>query len=122
MSPPLSGQIQQGDTPDLKIDVELAGGRHTLALRGELDLVSAPRLVDSVMRASEEGADEVVLDLTGLEFLDSTGLRAILDASAICEERGCRLRMAPAREQVPEQVRRLLQITGLLERLPFDDD
>jgi anti-sigma B factor antagonist len=104
---------------DLSIDAERKGGRHRLLLRGELDLTSAPKLTDAVARACTDGATEVILDVSRLEFIDSTGLRAILNSRALCEEAPCEFSLTPGHDQVRHQVRRLLEITGLLNRLPF---
>jgi anti-anti-sigma factor len=98
-----------------------APGGHRLALRGELDLASAANLRDTVARLCAEGDQRLVLDIGELTFIDSTGLRAILTSRAECEQAGCTLAITPAAEEVPPQVRRLLQVTGLLERLPFDE-
>jgi anti-sigma B factor antagonist len=104
---------------DLSIDAERDGGQHRLLLRGDLDLTSAPKLTDAVARACADGATEVVLDVSRLEFIDSTGLRAILTSRTLCEEALCGFSLTPGREQIRHQVRRLLEITGLIGRLPF---
>jgi anti-anti-sigma factor len=106
---------------DLQVTVERDEDRHRLVLRGELDLSSAPVLHDAIARVLGEGARAVVLDISALTFIDSTGLRAILTGRADCERASVAFSIAPAAEQVPPQVRRLLQVTGLLERLPFDE-
>ncbi len=106
---------------DLTIKAQVEDGRHRLALVGELDLASAWSLVEQVTRVCNEGAEEIVLDIRELNFVDSTGLRAILRSRALCEQTGCRLGIAPEPEQIKPQVRRLLQVTGLLDRLPFDE-
>jgi anti-anti-sigma factor len=95
------------------------GGRHRLRLSGELDLASASALTDAVTEACGANAKEVVLDIGELEFIDSTGLRAILSSRVVCAAGDCTLSVYPEADQVSPQVRRLLQVTGLLERLPF---
>jgi anti-anti-sigma factor len=95
-------------------------GRHRLALQGELDLASSGALAEAVSKVCAEGAKEVVLDIGELEFIDSTGLRAILSSRIVCAESSCTLSVAPEADKVNPQVRRLLQVTGLLERLPFE--
>ncbi len=105
---------------DLEIDVQGEDKRRRLLLRGELDLASAPELQAAITRVTGEGAREIVIDIGALDFIDSTGLRAILTSKASCEDKGCTFGIAPAPDRVPAQVRRLLQVTGLLERLPFD--
>ncbi len=53
----------------------------TLALRGELDLASAPTFERYLRNAQASGAERVVVDLRELEFLDSAGLHVLLDAN-----------------------------------------
>jgi anti-anti-sigma factor len=59
------------------------------------------------------------VDVGGLTFIDSTGLRALLNGKELCEESDCAFSLAPDEEKVLPQVRRLLEVTGLLSRLPF---
>ncbi|HEX5224179.1 MAG TPA: STAS domain-containing protein [Solirubrobacteraceae bacterium] len=107
---------------DLVIDVRAEdGGRRRLALSGELDLASASALADAVSQLCADGAREIVLDIGALEFIDSTGLRAILSSRVVCAASSCALIVSPEADKVNPQVRRLLQVTGLLERLPFAD-
>ena len=107
---------------DLVVDTSVEpGGRHRLRLSGELDLASSPVLTDAVSEACSADAKEIVLDIGQLEFIDSTGLRAILASRVVCAESNCGLSVHPEADQVKPQVRRLLQVTGLLERLPFTD-
>jgi anti-anti-sigma factor len=110
---------RQTTVHDLVIDERTEGDRRRLALSGELDLASAGALADAVNKLCDDGAKEIVLDIGELEFIDSTGLRVILSSRVICADRNCSLSIAPQPEEVTPQVRRLLQVTGLLERLPF---
>ena len=104
---------------DLVIEEHREGDGARLQLSGELDLASSNSLVDAVTRLAGSGARDIVLDIGPLVFIDSTGLRALLSSRAVCAEKDATLRLAPAPEKVSPQVRRLLQVTGLLERLPF---
>jgi anti-sigma B factor antagonist len=103
---------------ELRVDSS-SGARRRLTLNGELDLASAPALRETVARLCAEGTQEIVLDISGLQFIDSTGLRCILAARAACERGGSRMVVEPEPDRIAPQVRRLLQVTGLLERLPF---
>jgi anti-anti-sigma factor len=105
---------------DLVLEVRAEEGQQRLVLSGELDLASADTLVDAVSKLCGEGAKQVVLDIGELAFIDSTGLRAILSSRVLCAERNCTLSVAPEADKINSQVRRLLQVTGLLERLPFE--
>jgi len=54
-----------------------AGGVHVVAMLGELDLATAPRLAVRIDGARRGGARRLVVDLTAAEFCDSTSLRAL---------------------------------------------
>jgi anti-sigma B factor antagonist len=104
---------------ELQVDHGAGQARRRLTLGGELDLASTPALTETIARLCADGTREIVLDIGGVEFIDSTGLRCILGARSACERGGSKLIVEPEPERVAPQVRRLLQVTGLLERLPF---
>ena len=95
---------------------EQAGGVH-VALAGELDLASAPKLEDELKRVEADGPAVIVLDLQSLSFMDSSGLRALLAADARAREAGRRLVLVRG----DERVQRVLRITRLDERLEIVD-
>ncbi len=84
---------------------------------GELDLATAPQLERALAEVEATEAKAVVLDLDQVAFLDSTGLRAVLEASARSQANGGRLRLT--RGSPP--VQRLLHLVGADTRLPFHD-
>jgi len=102
---------------ELAVRSSVDGDRHTLALSGELDLATAPTLEVDMRAACEAGAGELLLDLTDLGFIDSTGLRAVLVGRMMCEEHQCSYRLLPG----GPQVQRLFELAGVLEQLPFTD-
>jgi anti-anti-sigma factor len=55
---------------------------HVIALTGELDLATAPEVEGELKRVEATDASAIILDLSGLTFMDSTGVRFILRASA----------------------------------------
>ncbi len=67
--------------PAFGIDTARSGDAVRLAVRGELDLATAPGL-DDALREAAASAQHVVRDLRGLTFMDSTGLRTVLQADA----------------------------------------
>jgi anti-anti-sigma factor len=72
------------DSPDpdlLEVDISRERGATVLAVRGELDAASTPDLQGPLGEALAS-SDPVVLDLMGCDFVDSTGLHAIIDARA----------------------------------------
>lgn len=99
------------------LDVEeiANGDRYTLALSGELELGSANTLQGACARLFERGISSLTIDLSGLMFIDSTGLAAIILASKICERDGHDFWLIPG----PRAVQRLFELTGLIDVLPF---
>ena len=73
---------------------------------GELDLVGAPRLLDALPGAGET---PVVLDLGGVGFMDSSGLRSLLEARQRCRDMGRDFAIA----RPSEAVRRVLELVDL---------
>ncbi|MDG9702598.1 STAS domain-containing protein [Streptomyces sp. DH37] len=84
--------------------------RGTLVLHpvGEIDLHTAPALADAVREVTGPWR-ELVVDLSGVSFMDSAGLHALIGLSKCCRERGGRLALTGVREQSA----RLLDLTGL---------
>ncbi len=83
-----------------------------IALSGELDLATVPVAEAELLRA-EASQELIVLDLRGLTFIDSTGLRLIIGADRRARERGASFVIVHA---VP-QVRRLLELSGIAAHL-----
>lgn len=79
-----------------------------LALRGELDLATAPKLEEHLLRVERDGMGAVLLDLRDLTFVDSAGLRTFLSAHRRAEDNGHRMAMIGANDQL----RKLLQVTA----------
>lgn len=102
---------------NLLIDVSRDEERVVLRLDGELDLASVPLLESEVENAMVEDPATVVLDLRGLEFIDSTGLRAILSLDKRCTESG----QAFALVRGSQQVQRLMNMTRVDEHLKIID-
>jgi anti-anti-sigma factor len=95
------------------LDVAASEGTETvLALRGDLDPATVPQLEAAITAAAEAGAVErIVLDLAGLTFLDSSGLRTFVTARESLAGDGIQL----ALRRPTSNVVRLLDVTGLAE-------
>jgi anti-anti-sigma factor len=91
-----------------------AGERQRLSLRGELDLVSTRELEDRLTRLRAK-REPVQLDLSQLEFIDSTGLHLLIRTVASARSTGWRFEIEP---QVSQPVRRLFK---LVHFDPFQD-
>src|SRR3954468_6522431 len=96
-------------------DVE--GGR-LLEVFGELDLATAPRLCSALDAARIHRVRRVVVDLTGVDFCDSTGLRALIGASKELRVSGGRLAIACLPGGA---VARLFDVVGARESLRVCD-
>jgi anti-sigma B factor antagonist len=87
-------------------------GCSRLTLRGELDLGTAPQLEQALADAN----GDVLLDLSGLTFMDSTGVRVLLEAA---EHRAGRLRIVPPPNG---DARVTIEETGIAPLLPLVED
>src|SRR5262245_25148135 len=115
-----SVDVQRGATMgsqpahQLSIQDDRQNGVARLALRGELDLTTAPELDGHLERVEQDGVQAVLLDLRDLTFVDSTGLHAFLNARSRAADNGHRFALVGANERI----RKLLQLTairGMLE-------
>ena len=89
-----------------------------VALRGELDLSSVGKVQDELRRVEASSPPVVVLDLSKLTFLDSTGLRCLVTADERARGQGRRVVIVRG----PDAVQRVFSITRLEERLEMVDD
>lgn len=97
------------------------GSATAIKLTGELDSGTCPELLERFYAILDEGASEVVVDLSEVSFIDSGGMRAIIVIERAAEERNIRLALRPPAGPVTE----LLEITGIREHIaltPSDDD
>jgi anti-anti-sigma factor len=97
----------------LEIRGESDARNHTLWLKGELDLVSAGLLETRIAELCADGASRIVLEMSALDFMDSTGLRSLLVSEEVCSVNSCQLLVG----QLSPQVARLLELSGLDGRL-----
>ncbi|QXC61525.1 STAS domain-containing protein [Aquihabitans sp. G128] len=100
------------------LDLDVApGATSTITLVGELDPATAPQLEEAIDGLLGDGTvDRVVLDLTGLTFLDSSGLRVFVTARQSLADRGGEL----ALRGPSANTQRLLDITGLGELISVE--
>jgi anti-anti-sigma factor len=66
------------DERGFQVATSLDGGRAVIAVKGEIDMATVDGLSDALAAATRDGADEVWIDLTDVDFLDSTGLSALV--------------------------------------------
>lgn len=109
---------EQQDIADGTLVVRTAkdDGTHTIALCGELDLANAST-AEAALEESLDGGTPVVVDMRELEFIDSTGIALLVAALGRGGEEP-RVRFIPS---TAPAVTRVLELTGLAERLPLAD-
>ena len=96
--------------PRFEVTVEEAADSVLLRISGELDLVSEPQLNHALEQTAGRDA---TLDLSELAFMDSTGLRTLLEAHS--GEGGERISFVAGNDHVQG----VFRLSGLLEELPF---
>jgi anti-sigma B factor antagonist len=94
---------------ELKVSTASQGGHAVVSVYGEVDLYTAPRLQTELAALVRDGVSRLVVDLSGVEFCDSTGMNVLLSAMKRLREHGGSLELAAPRSAV----RRILQVTGL---------
>ncbi len=94
----------------LNVTLEQAGANTVARFRGEVDCSSADELTDTI----RETSGPIVFDLTDVSFMDSSGIRALVEAQALAADSG-RV-FAICRPSPP--VSRLLELIGLRGRIP----
>ena len=99
----------------LSIRSERQGDTQRVAPAGELDIATAGQLERELAAAAEGDAATILLDLSGLTFIDSTGLRIVLDCNERCGGSDGRLQIIAGTPAVD----RLIDIVGLRDRLPL---
>lgn len=89
------------------------GESMTVAVTGELDIATAPRFSARLGELLRRGYPrELVINLSGLSFIDASGLRALTDLRARVEQQ----RSVLVLEDVPAQARRVIQLIGPTRR------
>ena len=99
------------------VEASVNDRRVVLMVAGEVDLASADGLRVDFDRWLTD-ADTVVVDCAGITFIDSTGLRTLLEASSKAEESGTRFRLAA----VPAPVARVFELAGVTEVFTIHTD
>jgi anti-sigma B factor antagonist len=100
---------------EFQTNVSSLGTETVVALCGELDVASSQGFTEELIGLIDGGTTELVIDLTQLAFIDSTGLSAILQANRKLDGKG----QLVLREPTP-LVRQVLEVTGLTGALRIE--
>lgn len=96
---------------------ELEHGVRTISVQGELDLSTAPDLEGPLEKVLESGEGSLLIDLSRCEFIDSTGIALIVRAWQRLDGDGSGRNLVLCSQN--DQVRRVLEITGLELSIPL---
>jgi len=105
------------DLGELTVRTERQGDVLVVALSGELDRATADGVDIELEHAEAGDAASIVLDLSGLTFMDSTGVRLLIQAHARSRAESGRLTL----RRGPAAVQRVMELTGVDVLLPFAD-
>ena len=103
--------------PPFHVVVELAREFVRVCPSGEIDIATTDTVRERIAGLFEEGFRCILVDLREATFLDSTGLRLMVDLDSSSRTAGWRFAIVAG----PEEVQRAFEVTGLLARLPFVD-
>ena len=104
---------------ELKVSTRSQGSITIMSLGGEIDLYTAPRLHGELVSVlSGDSPVQVVVDLSAVEFCDSTGMNVLLAAHRRAREQGGDLELAAP----PPAIRKILHVTGLESVFTVLDD
>ena len=102
---------------DFRISASEQGATSTIAVEGEWDLAQQTASTDAIDHALDRRPACLVLDLSQLSFIDSSGVHVLINAHNRCAAQATHLVIIPG----PRAVQRVFEICNLIERLPFAD-
>jgi anti-sigma B factor antagonist len=122
--PPLHGATRGGAGIDLSIEIEERGRWTVLRVGGEIDLYTSPQLRERLLEAAAtaETSPFVALDLTGVTFVDSSGLGVIVGGLKHVRERGGDLLVVAADDSPLAKLLTLTSLDGAVRRLVSLDE
>jgi anti-sigma B factor antagonist len=100
---------------ELDISTESADAGCTIALTGEVDVYTSPRLREELSGAVEAGCLHIIVAMDGVDFIDSSGLGVLVSALRRVKEQGGTLRLVCTKEAILK----ILRITGLDKVFPL---
>jgi len=100
---------------EFDVKTEHSGATCTLALTGEVDVYTSPRLKQELIDLIEAGCVDIVVDLDALSFIDSSGLGVLVSGLRRAKEHGGTLRLVCTNDSILK----IFRITGLDKVFPL---
>jgi anti-anti-sigma factor len=109
--------VDHARQPPFSLTIARNDSHTVVALRGELDILAEGELAAGLALVLATEPSVLTVDLSELDFLDSTGLRALLRLRTDCKAAGCRLLLVPG----PEAVQRAFEVSGISGQFAITD-
>ena len=109
------GDPEPPDAMLFAVETQLIGSSARVAVRGELDLATADIFEAALRSVWSRDVSSVEIDLRALTFIGSSGVAALLEASARARDRGCALTLVRGPQAVP----RSFELTGIEGQFTF---
>lgn len=103
---------------ELDIQTDQHPSQCEITLRGEVDVYTAPKLKEKLVESIESGCANIVVDLDGVSFIDSSGLGVLVSALRRARERDGSVRIVCTRDNILK----IFRITGLDKVFPVFSD
>lgn len=117
MGDPHAGGADPTGPRPFAMRVDRRGTTAILRLSGEFDIVGAERVDACITELAGNSPDQVVIDLSGTSFMDSTALRSLIKARALASGTGWSVKLVRG----PERVHRVLELTRMDDVFEFVD-
>lgn len=103
---------------DLKIDTRLVDGKPVLDLTGEVDSYNSPKLRETMVSLIDAGNPDLIINMTGVDYIDSTGLGTLVGGLKRASEKNGAIRLICPNEQIYK----VFNITGLVKVFSIFDN
>jgi anti-sigma B factor antagonist len=100
---------------DLELETSQRDGVAVLALRGEIDVYTAPRMRQAIVDLVDAGSLNIVVDMDKVDFLDSTGLGVLVEGLKRVKTRNGTLSLVVTQDKILK----IFDITGLNKAFPI---
>jgi anti-sigma B factor antagonist len=90
-----------------------------IKVKGRIDSYTAPQLAETFNKITDDGRFKIVLDMSGLEFMSSAGLRALINTQKVCKRYN---RGELALVSIPTNIHAALDLAGFIPLFKIFDD
>src|SRR5436305_4899168 len=106
----VSAEVKPMAITTLELEVDQKADWQVLTVKGEVDVTTTPRVRAQLISLLSEGTPHLIVDLEGVDFLDSSGLGALVAGLKLARSRSGELRIVCDQQR---SVRKVLEVTGL---------